>query len=257
MKTSRHTPTAPELRRYFEQTGFVLAHRCAPTGTPEAWWLSDVDGTPYPMPSHWRASSLPEGNVVQEVEEFPSLPRLWRAWATTLRRFSREAECIELIRQRMTTATGAERREVVRWVRSAGLALAREGGPGAPRVDIDGVAVDETLWPWSAVAWEDGEMTGTGWPWAVTPERVADGLEIQKHPGWAEQGVLLHWFDTRYPESYFEAVKAMLVDVLPQLSGNRLDGEPGERSADGQGDEQEEAHWVTVGNEDGTPPSLH
>jgi hypothetical protein len=245
MKTPRHTPTAPELRQYFEQTGFVLAHRCAPTSKPEAWWLADVDGTPYPMPSHWRASSLPEGNMSREVEEFPSLPRLWRAWAATQHRFAREARCIELIKERVISASADERREVVRWIRSGGMAYPASGDEGAPAVDFDGRAVDETQWPWSAVTWEDGGMIGTGWPWTMAPESPADGLEIQQQPDWAQQALVLYWFDTRYVESYFEAVKAVLVDVLPELSGNRPDGGPGE------------AHWVLVGNEAGTPPSLH
>lgn len=222
MSTARRTPTAPEMRRYFDRTGFVLSHRCDPAGQPEAWWLADVDGTSYPMPAHWRAQAVPTGQVPTEAEEFPSLARLWRAWAASQHRFAREARCIELIKERMISASVDERRDVVRWVRSGGMAYPASGDQGAPVVDVDGRAVDETQWPWSAVAWEDGEMIGRGWPWAMVPESPADGLEIQQHPDWAEQALVLYWFDTRYVESYFEGMRALLAEVLPELSDDEF-----------------------------------
>lgn len=257
MSTTRRTPAAPEMRRYFDRTGFVLHHRCDPAGKPEAWWLADVDGTPYPMPAHWRARAVPAGQVPTEAEEFPSLARLWRAWAASQHRFAREARCIELIKQRMVTASADERRDVARWIRSGGMAYPTSEGGGAPAVDVDGRAVDETQWPWSAVKWEDEEMTGRGWPWAMVPESPADGLEIQQQQNWAEEALLLHWFDTRFTDSYFEAVKAVLVDVLPELSGQDVDGESVKRGAGGLGDGPEGVLRLTVGNEAGTPPSLH
>ena len=256
MITARRTPSAPEMRRYFDQTGFVLEHRCGPAGQPEAWWLADVDDTPYPMPSHWRTHDVSAGQVPTEAEEFPTLARLWRAWAATQLRFAREARCIELIKKRLVSASADERREVVRWVGSGGMAYPASGDQGAPVVDFDGRAVDETQWPWSAVAWEDGEMVGRGWPWAMVPESPADGLEIQQRPDWAEQALVLYWFDTRYVESYFEAVRVVLVDVLPELSGQGIDGKSGKRCVDGVGDGEEGTHRTAEG-EAGTSPSLH
>lgn len=256
MTTARRTPSAPEMRRYFEQTGFVLNHRCDPAGKPEAWWLADVDDTPYPMPAHWRAQNVPGGQVPIEAEEFPSLARLWRAWAATQHRFAREVRCIELISERMTKASGAERREVVRWVRSAGMAFPAADGEGAPFIGIDGVAVDERVWPWSAVAWQDGEMTGRGWPWAMVPESRADGLEIQRHPDWAEQALVLHWFDNRYIESYFEGVRVLLADVLPELSGDGFVDGSDELATVGQA-EPGEAVGLRPGGKTDAPPVIH
>jgi hypothetical protein len=244
------------MRRYFEQTGLVLKHRCDPAGKPEAWWLADVDDAPYPMPSHWRARDVPAGQVPAEAEEFPSLARLWRAWATTQHRFAREARCIELIRERMTEAAGAERREVVRWVRSGGMAYPASGGDGVTVLDFDGAAVDETRWPWSAVAWQDGEMIGRGWPWAMVPESSADGLEIQQHPDWAEEALVLYWFDTRYVESYFEGVRVVLSGVLPELSRDGFVQRSDELVA-GKEDELGADVGLAVGTKTDTPSVLH
>lgn len=209
MTTPRRTPSAPKMRRYFEQTGFCLCHRGG-NGKPEAWWLADNDGTPYPMPADWRTHPGNARDGRGELAEFSTLPRLWRAWAATQHRFLREARCLELIRERLIDAPFEERQEVARWVRLEGMPFELSG--------TEVVEVDETRWPWSAIRWVDGQMEGMGWPWSTIPESPADGLSVQRREGWAEEALVLHWFDMHYDASYFQAVAAVLDDRLPKLS---------------------------------------
>ncbi|QWT22107.1 hypothetical protein KPL74_08880 [Bacillus sp. NP157] len=255
MKTSRGTPSAPQMRRYFEQTGFVLEHRVGANGKPEAWWLADVDETPYPMPAHWRPRSLQAGESTDEVAEFPTLARLWRAWAATQQRFAREARCIELIREHLVNASPEERAEVDRWIDLNGEP--REWY-GKKIVDID-----ETRWPWCAIrqrrAWH---IEGVGWPWSTIPESPADGLEIQRREGWADDAVRLHWFDMRYAVSYFTAVRAVMDGTLQELvsgSGAACDEDGGEGDEPGAGDVIDGPSASVAGTEGGTSgsPTLH
>jgi hypothetical protein len=222
------------MHQYFGRTSFVLAHRNGPDGKPEAWWLEDVDERPCPMPAHWRHQPLQAGETTEEVAEFPTLARLWRAWAAAQHRFAREARCIELIKERMANASVEEKAEVERWV-------ALDGEP----FDWDGqkvVNIDGTRWPWSAIRWFDGEMKGVGWPWSTIPEATADGLEIQRREGWADDALMLQWFDLRYPLFYFTAVRAVLDDEPHILVGGGSIEEVEDAEDRGEADDKEETN---------------
>ncbi|MGF6492181.1 hypothetical protein ABIE56_000334 [Luteibacter sp. 621] len=240
MKPTRQTPSAKDMRAYFADIGFTLRHHPATSDAPQTWWLADGDGSAYPMPAAFRpAPGQPIVGPVPEVEDFSSLPRLWRAWATTVYRFAREAHCIELIKERVLKASDEERREVSRWARSGASCWPDSVRPDAPSLDIDGNEVDESVWPWSAMRWYDSlsELVAEGWPWTAVPLSFGDGLAVQRVEGWPEQAEDLSCFDTRYPDTYFEAVQAVLAEVLPELvhDTGEDDGTWGGEDAEGMG----------------------
>jgi hypothetical protein len=251
------------MRSYFADIGFILHHRPATHDTPEAWWLADGEGTPYPMPADFRILPDQAGHgPVREAEEFPSPPRLWRAWATTVYRFAREAHCSELISERMADASDEERRKVIRWVRSGAACCSNSLELNAPLFDVDGNEVDESVWPWSAMTWHDSlpELVSQGWPWAMVPLTYRDGLDVQRMEGWADEAKWLSFFDTRYPETYFDAVRIVLAEVLPELEEEGVrDGETiGGKSAGSSGGNA--VDWAEVGSLDtrhGRARSLH
>lgn len=219
------------MRAYFADIGLALCHRHATTDTSEAWWIADGDGTPYPMPADFRIAPDQAGHgPVREAGEFPSPPRLWRAWATTMYRFEREARCVNLIKERMVGASDEERRQVIRWVRSGAACGPTSLEANAPMFDVDGNEVDESVWPWSAMTWHDSlpELVASGWPWATIPVSYGDGLAVQKRAGWALEAKWLSCFDTRSPGNYFDAVRLVLAEVLPELEEDiARDGHPG------------------------------